>query len=81
MDTKTVGNTLGDVEIEAIGENLADTQTVVGHQQTCDTLGDVRTEALLDTLANALAKVDSETLGDLFAMWSPRQWSTISPRR
>lgn len=81
METKTVPNTLGDVEAEAIGKNLADTQAVVGRQKTCDTLGDVRTEALLDTQANALAKVDSDTPREHFAMCSPRNWSTILPRR
>ena len=81
VDTRTVGNTFGDVEAEAIGKNLADTQRVVGRQKTCDTLGDVRTEALLDTLANALAKVHSETPGDHFAMCSTTNWSTILPRR
>ena len=55
METKTLANTLADVEAEAIGKNLADTQAVVGHQKTCDRLGDVRTEALLDTQASAHA--------------------------
>lgn len=81
METKTLANTLADVEAEAIGKNVADTQAVVGHQKTCDRLGDVRTEALLDTQANAHAKVDSKTPKDHFAMCSPRNWSTILPRR
>ena len=81
VDTKTVGKTLSDVEIEAMGQNLADTQAVVGRQQTCNTLGDVKTEAPLDTLANTLANVDARKLGDHFAMWNPRHWSTILPRR
>ena len=81
METKTVANTLGDVEAEAMRKNLADIQALVGHQKTCDTLGDVRTEALLDTQAHALTKVDSETPRDHFVMCSPRNWSTILPRR
>ena len=64
MEAETLGDTLSDVDAEALVDTLADSLIEVEVERLGDTLGDMDAEALVDTLADWLVEVEAETLGD-----------------
>ena len=64
MNTKTRGDTIGDVEVKAIHKTFAKTLAHPKVKTLGDTLGDVESEALVDTMAYTLAwarQIDTST--------------------
>ena len=79
VKTGRLGDTLGNLQAEALVKTLAYTLVVVKFNTLCDTRDDVQAEALVKTLADTLPEVKAETV----AMWRPRHCSTrwLTPQK
>ena len=62
MEAGTLGDTLVDVEVEALVDALAERLAEVEAEILGDTLADVEVEALVDTLPDTVGEVEAESL-------------------
>lgn len=70
-DAKTIGQPLSEALVDKLKNTLKDAETqTLGYKR-----GYVEAMAIVDTKSNTLPEAKSETHGDTWAMWRPRNWS------